>query len=297
MDDVPIMGWPHEVEQWLSSRGVRLEAARLDPVAVFSENSFTDPAELAESWTGVLQVSWLRGPALDVGPWPEDARGRPLAHVATFSLTDVSGAWDGQFHSDSGDMLSPDVPSRWDGYLEIFHDLSCFGYDPRADRAERSFLVRRVPSTGARTLQDPPRWQPDPVTDLSPQLGLFWPAVSISRRRGIHLTAQEFEDLERAEGDLLAAWEKARFGRDWSGVTPLTRFGGVSSHGYRPVQRVLEAALPLQDGDEHVLLASVETATALEGWFSDSGDLEVWIRRSDLTAQRFEASWLLTRTD
>ncbi|WP_408648222.1 DUF1963 domain-containing protein [Varibaculum timonense] len=60
---------------------------------------------------------------------------------------------------------------------------------------------------------------------------------------------------------------------------------------------MLNAVLPISDSDTHVLLATVESWTTLNGWFSDAGNLEVWIRQSDLKKLDFSHVWCLIRTD
>ena len=61
---------------------------------------------------------------------------------------------------------------------------------------------------------------------------------------------------------------------------------------------LLDKVLPLSvPGDEHRLVLDLESWTALKGWFGDAGNLEVWMRGSDLESRRFDHAWCLIRTD
>ncbi len=73
---------------------------------------------------------------------------------------------------------------------------------------------------------------------------------------------------------------------------PPSRLLGLSHYDFvlEPWEReVLTERLPLHEpSDEHVLLLNVASDFAFRGVFGDGGRLEVWIRRTDLAARRFD---------
>ena len=50
-------------------------------------------------------------------------------------------------------------------------------------------------------------------------------------------------------------------------------------------------------GDEYRLILDIESWPFLDGWFGDAGNLEVWMRQSDLDTKNFAAAWCLIRSD
>jgi Domain of unknown function (DUF1963) len=81
---------------------------------------------------------------------------------------------------------------------------------------------------------------------------------------------------------------------------PPTRLLGLQHYDYAPLEpwdaEQLTARLPLQDpADEHVLLFNVASEFTLDSVFGEGGRLEVWIRRSDLVALRFDEVFSLIR--
>jgi hypothetical protein len=73
---------------------------------------------------------------------------------------------------------------------------------------------------------------------------------------------------------------------------PPTRLLGLAHFDY-PMQphhaAMLTERLPLADsGDEHVLLFNVTSGFSFDSVFGGAGRLELWIRRSDLSALRFD---------
>ncbi len=82
---------------------------------------------------------------------------------------------------------------------------------------------------------------------------------------------------------------------------PPTRLLGVQHYDYFPMEpwdaEQLTARLPLPDAaDEHVLLFNVASEFSLDSVFGEGGRLEVWIRRSDLVALRFDEVFSFIRT-
>ncbi|OAV53972.1 hypothetical protein A6F49_00495 [Enteractinococcus helveticum] len=49
--------------------------------------------------------------------------------------------------------------------------------------------------------------------------------------------------------------------------------------------------------DSYVLVLNVESWTHFDGWFSDAGNFEVWMRASDLRTGQFNQAWCMIRTD
>jgi len=79
-----------------------------------------------------------------------------------------------------------------------------------------------------------------------------------------------------------------------------SRMLGLSHYDY-PLERhdgaLLRERLPLVDAaDDHVLLFNVASDFSFDSIFGDIGRLEVWIRRSDLTALRFDQVFSLMRS-
>ncbi|MDD7465254.1 MAG: DUF1963 domain-containing protein [Actinomycetaceae bacterium] len=106
-----------------------------------------------------------------------------------------------------------------------------------------------------------------------------------------------FEEWEHCVEDLQNSWHEQRFDQKTDYATPFTHLGGHSWNGKIGIEELLQTVLPIADSDTHVLLATVESWTALNGWFGDAGNLEVWIRQSDLTKLDFSHVWCLIRTD
>ncbi|MHC2999557.1 hypothetical protein OB08_10350 [Microbacterium sp. HJ5] len=72
----------------------------------------------------------------------------------------------------------------------------------------------------------------------------------------------------------------------------ITRVLGVGHHHHQPRPEhvaLLHERLPLRgDDDRHVLLFDVSSELSLDNVFGDPGRLEIWIRRNDLRAHRFD---------
>lgn len=80
--------------------------------------------------------------------------------------------------------------------------------------------------------------------------------------------------------------------------TPTSRIGGFGHNAWNDeLEEVLSETLPLDNGDEYFLLFDIAGVRRLEDWFGDSGHLQVWIRRSDLRARRFDLVWCVIRND
>lgn len=88
--------------------------------------------------------------------------------------------------------------------------------------------------------------------------------------------------------------------RDYEALPPVSRLGGYgAAENNDELTAVLNQQLPLSAADHHVLLVDINPL-AVGGEFADwfhARHLEVWIRRSDLEAKRFDDVWCVIRTD
>lgn len=284
---VPIGGFKGEVGKWLSSRGV--PDLTPQPCFVFSEASFEPgDAGLASYFNTGAWISWLGGPGISGIDWPCNAAGAPLAHVASFCLSDA------QPH--------PEMAASWgnreslpEGFLEIYHDLETHGGDP-ADANQGGWLVRHLPSVQGLDLVRPIN-VPEPISGEECQQGLLMPGFSLPAYAEVESSgAAAFEVWERCMEELQASWHQQRFGVPTEHPYPFTHLGGHSWSGRTVVEGLLQDVLPTSGSDTHVLLATVESWTTLNGWFGDAGNLEVWIRQSDLGNLEFSNTWCLIRT-
>lgn len=300
----PIHADRREVERWLGARG--LDPARVPPAysPVLSEQSFPPgDAELRALWDEGVGVCWLGGPAIggDGLDWPVNSAGTPLAHVLSLGLESVAGtvdadgkaAWGGAAGPDSLDLL----PAT--GSLEVFHDLSSFGYYPE-DEPSGAWLVRWVPDPVGRPLVAGPGGGPEPTEvcqQVMPLPGFTIPSWEDVEAGDKGLGSAAFDAWEGAWLDLQRSWHVQRFGTDTEYEIPHHHVYGHPSHARGVADELLAQHLPVSEEDRHVLVAEVESWTALDGWFGDAGSLEVWMRAFDLAARRFDQAWCLVRTD
>jgi len=243
---------------------------------VITAQSFeTGDQELREVWTEGAQLCWFGGPAAaPLERWPRNGTGEPLAHVIALDLAMV----DGTAHRN-----------------EVFHDLQSFGFEAE-DKANGGWLVRWVPEPDRSVLVDAP-------TDLKKpnevcQVALTMRGYSIPGAHNFVDSDQKlFNQVEKAGSDLQRTWMHQRQVNDTLEPIP---YGHVSGHPDRNqalAVEVLEQVLPLNADDQYRLILDIESWTFLEGWFGNVGNLEVWMRQSDLDAQRFSEAWCLIRTD
>lgn len=288
------------VEAWLAAQGV--DPALVPPAwsPVLSEQSF--PAgddELRMLFDEGVPVCWLGGPAIggDGLDWPVNGDGTPLAHVVSLGLESVAGTVDadGKASWGVGSAGSPALLPET-GSLEVFHDLSSFGYYPE-DEPSGAWLVRWVPDVPGRPLVEGPGGGPEPTQVCQQVLPL--PGFTIPYWEDVEsvLGAGAFDAWESASLDIQQSWHVQRFGEPADYPIPFHHVYGHSSHARGVAEEVLARVLPVEDGDAHVLVVDLESWTALDGWFGDAGSLEVWMRASDLAARRFENAWCLIRTD
>ena len=285
---IPVSGFKEEVRKWLSNQG----ATVLDPQPcfVFSEASFeSGDTGLADYFTSGAWISWLGGPGISGVDWPHNAAGKPLAHVASFCLSEA------QPHPEMAASWG-NYPSLPEGFLEIYHDLETYGSEAE-DAENAGWLVRYIPSTKGLDLVYPSNI-PEPISGEECQQGLLMPGFTLPAYPDIYsASGVAFEVWEHCFEDLQATWHEQRFSEKTDYAVPFTHLGGHSWNGKTGFEELLNTVLPISDYDTHVLLATVESWTTLNGWFSDAGNLEVWLRQSDLKKLDFSHVWCLIRTD
>lgn len=183
-----------------------------------------------------------------------------------------------------------------EGFLEIYHDLETYGSESE-DVKNAGWLVRYIPSARGLNLVRPSNI-PDPISGDECQPGLLMPGFTLPAYPDVASAGGvTFEAWEHCIENLQSCWQEQRFGEKTDSAVPFTHLGGHSWNGKTGFDELLRVVLPISDFDTHVLLATVESWTALNGWFSDAGNLEVWIRQSDLEKLDFSRAWCLIRTD
>ena len=291
--DVPLHGPWAQVETWLQGLLAGAPtAAEVRWSPVLSDQGY-EPGEepVRESHPYGMRVSWIGGPA--AGPltgWPRRADGRALAHVITLSLGDVDVTVDAQGKA-AWPGLREGLPTV--GVLEVFHDLESFGDNP-ADTPAHAWSVRWVPEPDGTLLEAPP--DADTPTEVCHAL-LTVPGFTLPPAEDA-VGTDRFEVADGAETALRLAWLQHRTGRSEGHPIPVHHVYGHPSKATSLPRQVLLEALPLAEpDDEHRLLLDLESWTHLDQWFGDAGQLEVWIRDSNLRARDFSRAWCLIRTD
>ena len=295
--EAPLHGPWGQIQAWLQAGPP--EARRLlEQVAfspVFTDQSFAPgDEELRELWGTGGWVSWLGGPAAaPLDRWPRTVDGTALAHVLTLDLADLSGVIDDQGKA-VWPGLSEGLPTE--GVLEVFHDLRTFGYDA-TDGITGAWVVRWVAEPERTELVQPPEEVDTPSAAC--QLVLALPGFTLPPAADtVGGPEEEFETAQALEESVRRAWLAQRTGSIQGHPIPVSHVYGHSQHGEIHARALLAKVLPLSvPGDEHRLVLDLESWTALEGWFGDAGNLEVWMRESDLESRRFDHAWCLIRTD
>lgn len=299
-DLAPINATYSEVDRWLKANGPAA-AALAGSVAyapTFSDQSF--PAgieEVRDLWTSGGWVSWLGGPAVaPLQTWPTAASGLPLAHVITVCLEDLHGVCEAKVKA-GWPLHEESLPTA--GALEVFHDLRTFGQEA-GDGAAGAWLVRWTPTPDRSLLiQGPDTSALDGYPSSAVcQAGTFlpgWnlPAVSDFAQASVEVF-DTVQDLREGYG---RAWMAQRQITYRGGPYNVTHAYGHAQHASSTAQEVLSVVLPLAEGGRHRLLLDIESYTHLSGWFGDLGNLQVWIRQSDLEGCNFDAAWCMIRTD
>nr|BFF14990.1 hypothetical protein GCM10025699_62930 [Microbacterium flavescens] len=221
-------------------------------------------------------------------------RRAPLAHVASFHLSEASGVMDSSMRADWPDTRE-DLPH--DGILQIFHDLETYGTEPE-DGDTGGWLVRWLPVPDLTLLAGSPA-DLDLPTDAAQEVTAM---ATFSIPTSLDLGVTTEKALDAAEEATIAFermwnWQRTR-DRD-AGPAPITHLYGYSQAGHTvAVEDILPECLPLTaPGDSFRLVADIESSTTLDGWFGDASPLEVWMRQSDLDARAFHHAWCIIRAD
>ncbi|MEV8232049.1 DUF1963 domain-containing protein [Micrococcus luteus] len=296
----PIHGMRSAAVAWLGEAGVDPAVFHPRQSPVFSENSFSAGRDdVDDLWRTGARISWLGGPAVSLGGWPRTAAGSAMAHVASFHLGDAHAALGDPKERGWPDEAAELLPE--DGYIQVFHDLETYGYEPD-DVEARGWLVTWHADDPSQAR--PPLVECDDDSNApgsTAQLGLFYPGWTIPSPLDFDgLTDGTFTAADAAIDELDSAWVAQRHpAQREPHPIPSTRLLGHSSTGdLGPREEILPAALPLAaEGGDYVLLAEIESWTTLNGWFGDASSLEIWMRRDDLRARRFSECWCIIRTD
>ncbi|MDY6055355.1 DUF1963 domain-containing protein [Micrococcus sp.] len=296
---VPIHGARSAAVAWLAESGVDPAVFTPQQIPVFSENSFSAGRdELDDLWSTGAHINWLGGPAVSIGAWPRNAAGVAMAHVATFHLSDAHAALGDPKERGWPDEAAESLPDH--GYIQVFHDLETYGYEPD-DMEARGWQVTWHMDDTSQARPPLVECENANAPDSTAQLGLFYPGWTIPSPLDLGgLTEGAFAAADAAIHELDSAWVAQRcLEQRAPHPIPSTRLLGHSSTGnVGPREEILPAALPLSSrGDDYVLLAEIESWTTLNGWFGDASSLEVWMRRDDLRERRFSECWCIIRTD
>lgn len=288
----PINALLPTISTWITAKGISLELSEPRYCVVLCEQSFEPgETELRSLWPEGVWLSWFGGPAvLPLDQWPRRHDGHPLAHVASIQLDGVYGAADSQ---DKQSWPQPTDLLPREGVLEVFHDLQSFGFEA-TEKQQQAWQVRWV-QPDRSGFAEPPQ-----DLDLPHEFcQVALPMHSFSTKSlADHLDLQEphFTDYERMEQEIQESWTLQR-GLNPNPPVPFSHIYGHSQRGYLGVKDYLQEFLPLEEPDQYVLVLDLESWTHLEGWFGDVGNLEVWMRESDLRAQDFGKAWCFIRTD
>lgn len=269
---------------------------------------------------GIGTGSWTffaGAPSRPVGtrePWPRRdpapgaSRGMPLTHVLQVDLYGM------RLDQGEGTLAETGLPTS--GLLQFFHDGETYG-DEAADAD--AWTVRWVPRQEAEASG----WEPTPrPDDMDP--GAYGPAVAMAHEISpsiptVHGNGVLPPDMEDRYVEVYEQLEEHPYYQNVGRrpkhsvlVTPwstehepppqpsrLLGFSGVPVND--DYDAVVREHLPLEPGDEHLLLADINPLQFGEeangNWFHGGRHVEYWIRRSDLLGRRFDRAWALIRTD
>ena len=262
---------------------------------------YEDQLDFGSAWFGGQPAS-----AGDHVDWPCDAEGRPLFHVVQ-----VSFAAERDLNQGARRYDTTGLPGR--GLIQLFHDLETFG-EPR-DAASRPWHVRWL-DLDAESVPDRVLALPDALDN-----GRHQPAIPINAdvvptiRSPLDFDGRDEEEFRRyerlyelvegtpqrrnASGSRVGPWAATPWDREYELAEPVSRMGGFGYNESNPdVDDDLAKALPLDEADSLVLLFDINPRQFTErDWFHGGRHLQVWIRRSDLSAYRFDDVWCIIRTD
>ncbi|MEV6601536.1 DUF1963 domain-containing protein [Actinoplanes sp. NPDC051346] len=236
-------------------------------------------ADLTES-----SLTWLRGTpvaAADLA-WPRRADDIALAHLVQAEIGNQP-------------LLRDRYPRFPDaGVLQFFHDLETSGHDLEDGKAG-AWQIRLLDEPAATLLR-----RPDDLGDDA--FGERWPAEATPTWT---FPSSSDLDIDGAAADRLdIANERVRetLHTGW-GISekrgPIPTYPLILGHGAEPARDIAdllrEVRPPRSAEDHHVLLLSVPGEGPFDGWLGDSGNLEFWIRDSDLRRNAVDEAWALLR--
>lgn len=246
------------------------------------------PADAIAQYREGAPASWLGGPPLGPLPaWPRRDDGIALVHVAHLDLLALHLARRGEESGDWSDLaLLPET-----GALQVFHDLETPGDEPgEGDRG--AWVVRWVESP--TEVIRPPRDASGPTPGFAPVHALAQATIP-----ALQDTPQALGDRVVDAHERLLAAVAVELAADPEHPDAYPRPPSqVLGHGWAPAGEALEWLERLDDRTDAggwVLLLDVAGVGPLDSWFGDEGHLEIWIRRGDLGAHRFDAAWALLR--
>jgi uncharacterized protein YwqG len=268
----------------------------LEPPTSYYQNQ----ADYGLAWFGGQPAS-----AGDEAVWPCDAAGRPLFHVVQ-----VSFAAERDLNQGARRYDTTGLPKR--GLIQLFHDLETFG-EP-GDAATEPWHVRWLDldaeSIPDRLLAlpdalDTDRYQPaipinaDVVPTIPSPLDFVGSDEECLRYERLYELVEGTPNRRNASGSRAGVRAVTPWDREYEPVEPVSRMGGFGYNESNPdVDDDLAKALPLDEGDSRVLLFDINPEQFTDrDWFHGGRHLQVWIRRSDLSAHRFDDVWCIIRTD
>lgn len=271
------------------------------PVASFVSDEEFDADGDMWTWFGGVPV------ALNGFVWPEKPDGPPLTHVLQVDFETES--------ANHPEYARTGLPDR--GVLQIFHDLLTYGEANDSERSGWRVTFHNVDDEArdrARLAVQPAGvYQPIPRTPINADV-----VATVRSALDADLTDAQFEAYQRVVERLdWFPYTRNMLGSDprlakrpdgslirpdedgFVPVEPMSRMGGFGHCNSNPdYAKVLDQMLPLTAGDEHLLLADISPGQFTDAdWFHGSRHLEVWMRRSDFDARRFDDVWCMIRTD
>lgn len=249
--------------------------------------------------------------------WPRNRDGLPLMHVLQVDLEAERLNLREELFARTG------LPSG--GIFQLFHDLETYGN--AEDRDADAWKVRWIERNHRNDEQEDFVFQSAPQqTSSAAEEVTCEPMERVLLNTAIVATIPPLLDvvsrLSAAEGDRyerVHEWlemgteqlnllgpeqgveeDSTPWDEDFEPQPAPSRMGGFGIVEHNPdTRRELETALPIADGDGHVLLAELNPAqfdTPVD-WLHGLRPLQLWIRESDLAVKRFDDVWCQIRTD
>lgn len=252
--------------------------------------------------------SWFGGRPLSVAgaheEWPLDHAGLPIPLVVQVDLANLSDDM-------GGDGVLDPVGLPPEGLLQVYCDPSGLA---DADPDPSAWLVRMVPreveadAAGFEFLS-PPDGHAVPGIGTAVQTNvMIFPSIpspevfvaeSEEERARYHLVYDHIEEYPHLTNmgkrpDREVAWSP--WDPEFERHERVCRINGFPAFPVTDDQQaVLDQRLPLQDGDEHVLLLEFNPDQSPRLSVLTDRAWQMWIRASDLAELRFDETWCLTQ--